>query len=114
MTAAEDCPLVELRHYHMRDLAAREYFDRRSKAVTFPLFVKYGFRIRRFWADAANPLDVHYLVGWESEEEKERLWAQFRSDPLWTQMVEADGYVAPMEWAESVMLVSAVEPETVF
>jgi hypothetical protein len=101
-------PLLELRKYNLRE-GAREYFDRRSREVTFPLFRKYGFRVDRFWASVDEPLTIYYSVRWDSVEEMERTRAAFEADPAWQRMVTADNYQSPVASSESVLLRSVVD-----
>lgn len=105
----KESPVVELRRYTLRDEDAREYFLRRSRETTFPLFAKHGFRVERFWADAEDPLTIYYLVGWDDEGQMRRDRAAFEADPAWRAMVDAPGYRSPVASSSSTLLRTVVE-----
>ncbi|MCS5498282.1 NIPSNAP family protein [Cnuibacter physcomitrellae] len=114
MTAAS-MPLLEVRTYHLLP-DRREYFEARSRRLTFPLFRRHGFRVERFWTATDDPLTVVYLLGWESLEERDRKQAAFDADPDWVAMMTAADFEPSIAEAEHVVLerfVEALETEEV-
>lgn len=99
----DEKPLYELRRYDLRD-GAREYFDRRSRDITFPLFEKYGFSVQGFWTKIDDPLVVYYSLAWDSVGEMERSRAAMVADPMWQEMVNSPGYTPPVARNASVLL----------
>ncbi|MDE3074806.1 MAG: NIPSNAP family protein [Chloroflexota bacterium] len=57
----------------------------RFRDTTTRIWKKHGMRVVAFWevqvGDAANVL--HYMLQWESMEERERKWEAFATDPEW-------------------------------
>ncbi len=58
----------------------------RFRSATMALFEKHGFRVIGFWepvTGASN--ELHYILGWEDLNERQRVWDAFQSDPAWQQ-----------------------------
>jgi hypothetical protein len=68
---------------------------RRFEGFALPLFVKHGIRCLGLWqVEYGNRDCIHYILVWNSHEERERNLAAFQADPEWVAAFkesEADG-----------------------
>ena len=64
--------------------------------TTLAIWERHGIKQAGFWTTyiGESNHDLHYLLQWESMEERDRKWAAFQADPEWTEKraaSEADG-----------------------
>jgi hypothetical protein len=69
---------------------------KRFESVTLGLFRKYGIRNGPLFTVAVGDdnLQVKYLIEWDSHEQRDKAWADFRADPAWIEALsvsEKDG-----------------------
>ena len=74
--------LYELRIYHAMP-GKLPALLKRFEMATVALFEKHGFRQIRYWTTAIGEsnADLHYILAWESMEERDRKFAAFATDP---------------------------------
>jgi hypothetical protein len=74
--------IYELRHYLI--LPGRgDAILNRFKNHTFKIFDRFGFKIHDFWVEANGSGHLWYVVEWQSTEEMESGWKNFRIDQEW-------------------------------
>ncbi len=76
--------LYELRIYHSMPNKLPALL-KRFEMATVALFEKHGFRQVGYWTTAIGEsnADLHYILAWESMEERDRKFAAFAKDPDW-------------------------------
>ncbi|MEE8518385.1 MAG: NIPSNAP family protein [Dehalococcoidia bacterium] len=73
--------IYEMRTYETMPGKMRTLVERFAN-VTNGLFLKYGFRPVGYWTESIGENDkFHYMLAWESDEERLAKWAEFRQDP---------------------------------
>ncbi len=73
--------IYEMRTYEAVPGKLRALVDRFAN-VTNDLFLKYGFRPVGYWTESIGENDkFHYMLAWESDEERLAKFAEFRLDP---------------------------------
>ena len=68
--------------------------NRRFADHTLRLFRRHGLDVVGFWADASDPSTLVYLLRFSDQQERDRAWEAFKSDPEWQRVKatsEADG-----------------------
>ena len=68
----------------------------RFETITLGIWQRHGIRQAGFWTTLVGESnqDLHYLLAWESMEERERKWDAFQADPEWIEkraQTERDG-----------------------
>ncbi len=84
--------LYELRTYEVFP-GKMEALHRRFAEVTVPLWQRLGITVVGFWTTVVGTShnQLVYILAFESMEQRERLWAQFKSDPAWlTALAESE------------------------
>lgn len=62
--------------------------QRRFESATLRILDRHGVRIIGFWLPMIGSNDeIHYILEWESLEEMERVWREFRADAEWQQVL---------------------------
>lgn len=88
----------------MPDLLAR--FEQH----TIPIWERIGIRPLQFWRptdeDARDQLI--YMLEWQDEAERERLWGQFMADPEWQAAYRASEADGPLLTGVDIRMVEAV------
>jgi len=58
---------------------------KRFENVTLALFKKHNIRTIGFWTTVIGESNhhLHYIVAWDSFDEREKTWAAFGADPEW-------------------------------
>lgn len=91
--------IYELRQYDIKDDAWDAYVEWAEQIMMPVLFEKFGFPLVGFFEtlpveemehDPVNrTVGVHWILRWESMDERQRRWAEFRADPDYKAAVEA-------------------------
>ena len=70
----------------------------RFRNHTVKLFEKHGFKNIGYWTPNVGDYSdrLVYIVAFESVEQRERAWAEFRSDPEWQKVVAASEAKGPI------------------
>ena len=76
--------LYELRIYHSMPGKLPALLTR-FETATVALFEKHGFRQVGYWTTAIGEsnADLHYILAWESMDEREKKFTAFATDPDW-------------------------------
>jgi hypothetical protein len=85
--------LYELRSYDIAPERWDEYVDWATKSAFPVLFDRFGFRLVGFWEalpagdlggdDTASASSVHWVLAWDSEEERHARWATLWASEDW-------------------------------
>ena len=74
-----------------------EELKRRFSDVTLPMWEQAGIRPAGFFESRVGQFNVlHYLLEWDSLDERERIWEAFRVDPAWVAAREASEANGPI------------------
>lgn len=71
--------------------------QRRFETATLRVLGRYGVKLVGFWIPMVGSNDeVHYIVEWDSLDDMERVWKQFRADPEWQATVKETDKDGPL------------------
>ena len=100
--------IYELRTYHLNP-GKLDALCRRFNEHTLRLFKRHGMKVVNFWIDADGKETLYYVMEFKDNDEKDRLWQEFISDPEWIK-AKADSEVDGKLVAEVISSTMKIAP----